>query len=160
MCMQLSCTCTCTCTTLLLLRDPGGAGAKGRSKEKSKKLLQKERDLCRSKDDSHQDSDDRSVARHHVEKGDKNNNSFHVDHDVKIDQPASQRLQQVKRGVRRRSSVVMIQMVESHLGRREPRVGMPEPPPPSGSGLHQRIVNTVDGSVRWVRVSTKVPVGL
>ena len=63
-----------------------------------------ERDQRRSEDNAHRGPDEQSVMRHHVKKGDKNNNSFHVDHAVKVDQPDSQQLQQVKRGGRRRSS--------------------------------------------------------
>ena len=112
-----------------------------------KKLLLRERDQAKGREDSNQDPDGLGVVKAHA-RGD----------DEKIDQPSSDPLPQVKRGVRKRSSEVMICMIESHLGRREPRVGMPEPPHPSSPGLHTRVVNTIDGSVSWVKVSSKVPV--
>ena len=60
--------------------------------------------------------------------------------------------------MRKKSSEVMIRLIESHLGRREPRVGMPEPPHPTSPGLHTRVINTVDGSVSWVKASSKVQI--
>ena len=65
---------------------------------------------------------------------------------------------QVRGGMRKKSSEVMIRLIESHLGRRAPRVGMPEPPHPTSPGLHTRVVNMVTGSVSWVKTSTKVQI--
>ena len=65
---------------------------------------------------------------------------------------------QVRGGMRKKSSEVAIRMIESHLGRRAPRVGMPEPPHPTSPGLHTRVVDMVTGSVSWVKASTKVQI--
>ena len=65
---------------------------------------------------------------------------------------------QVRGGMRKKSSEVMIRLIESHLGRRAPRVGMPEPPHPTSPGLHTRVVDMVTGSVSWVKTSTKVQI--
>ena len=112
------------------------------------KILLRERDLAKGEMGSNHNPNALDDVKTHA-RGD----------DEKMDQPSSNPPTQVRGGMRKKSSEVMIRLIESHLGRREPRVGMPEPPHPTSPGLHTRVVNTIDGSVSWVKASSKVPIG-
>ena len=76
---------------------------------------------------------------------------------VTLGQEARDLKQPFKTGGRRRSAQTMIRLIHSHLGLRGTRVGGPKPPPPTSPGTHSRVVNTVDGSIKWVKKSPKVP---